>query len=80
MATTSSLDPNQKIYIDEEGRNELFNKIISGEYTEKYAFNTEYLERYCLGKTYLPDYAYSHIRILLKKEFKQYKLDKGIKE
>jgi len=80
MATTSSLDPNQKIYIDEEGRTELFDKILSGEYTEKYAFNIECLERYCLGKTYLPDYAYSHIRSLLKKEFKQYKLDKGIKE
>lgn len=80
MATISSLDPNQKIYIDEEGRNELFDKIIRGEYTEKYAFNTECLERYCLGKTYLPDYAYSHIRSLLKKEFKQYKLNKGIKD
>ena len=80
MSTTSSLDTNQKIYIDEKDRNELFDKIISGEYKEEYAFNTECLERYCLGKTYLPDYAYSHIRSLLKKEFKQYKLDNGIKD
>lgn len=71
--TNESLNKNQKIYIAEKDRLELFQQIEPfGEYTQEYAFSAECLERYCLGKTYLPDYAYSHIRALLKKEFKEY--------
>ncbi len=71
--TNESLNTNQKIYITEEARLELFQKIEPfGDYTQQYAFSADCLERYCLGKTELPDYAYSHIRSLLKKEFKEY--------
>lgn len=71
--TNESLNENQKIYITGKSRLELFHNIEPfGEYTQEYAFSPECLERYCLGKTELPDYAYSHIRSLLKKEFKQY--------
>lgn len=71
--TNESLNENQKIYITEKNRLNLFQQIEPfGNYTEKYAFSTDCLERYCSGNTGLSDYAYSHIRSLLKKEFKEY--------
>jgi len=74
--TTSSLDVNQNIYISPQGREEFFQHITNNNFDLKYAFSSEYLEKWCLGKTYLPDYAYSHIRSLLKKEYKEW-LRKG---
>jgi len=71
--TNESLNENQKIYITEKNRLELFHKIEPfGDYSKEYAFSTDCLERYCSGNTGLSDYAYSHIRSLLKKEFKEY--------
>jgi len=71
--TNESLNENQKIFITEKDRLDLFHKIEPfGEYTKEYAFSTDCLERFCSGRTELPDYAYSHIRALLKKEFKEY--------
>lgn len=71
--TNESLNENQKIYITEKNRLQLFRKIEPfGDYTKEYAFSTDCLERYCSGNTGLSDSAYSHIKALLKKEFKEY--------
>lgn len=71
--TNESLNENQKIYITEKNRLQLFHKIEPfGDYTKDYAFSSDCLERYCSGNTGLSDSAYSHIKALLKKEFKEY--------
>lgn len=72
----NSLDRNQKIYIDKESREELFNELCTNENNQtelKYLWSVDNLERYCLGKTGSADYAYSHIKALLKKEYKKWK-------
>lgn len=87
---TSSLDSNQRIWIGEEAREQLFRELLTGEVhgigecntladvkatvkeEREYAFSAENLERYCLGDTGALDYAYSHIRSLLKKEYKEW--------
>lgn len=87
---TSSLDSNQRIWIGEEQRKQLFNELITQEINEigecntvadvkaavkkvrEYAFSAENLERYCFGDTGAFDYAYNHIRSLLKKEYKEW--------
>lgn len=66
-----STDTNLKIYITEEAREELFNKMQQV-IDPKDLLSAENLERICLGKTYLSDYAYGQIRHLLKQEFKQW--------
>lgn len=79
----SSLDENQRIYIDEEGRESLFNEIFEAQQKGqdiKYYFSSEYLERYCLGDTSAYDYAYSHIRALLKKEYKEWLKSKSFEK
>lgn len=74
--TSGSLNRNLKIYITEKNRLDLFQTIKPfGDRTEEYAFSTDCLERYCSGDTGLSDSAYSHIRSLLKKEFKEYLTD-----
>lgn len=81
MISSESLNSNQKIYITEHGREDLF-KHIKEEQEEMnidYFFTAENLERYCLGKTYLPDYAYGHVRRLLKKEYKEWLIERGYK-
>ena len=87
---TSSLDSNQRIWIEEDAREELFRELLTREVHEigecntladvkatvkkerEYAFSAENLERYCVGDTGALDYAYSHIRSLLKKEYKSW--------
>lgn len=71
-----STDSSLKIYISEESRNEIFKDIDENPDCIDYIFSAENLERYCLGKTHLADYAYSQIRRLLKKEYKEYKEQK----
>lgn len=66
-----STDTNLKIYITEEAREELFEKMQQV-IDPKDLLSAESLERICLGKTHLPDYAYGQIRRLLKQEFKQW--------
>ena len=77
--TDASLNENQKIYITEKNRLKLFQQIEPfGEYTKEYAFSTDCLERYCSGNTGLSDSAYSHIKSLLKKEFREYCMENNL--
>lgn len=96
MATTKSTDPNQKIWIQEWVRDELFSDTLAAEeeaaqkcYSADemkheikgvldFYFSAENLERYCVGDTGLADYAYSHIRVLLKKEYAEWKAEQGV--
>lgn len=96
MATTKSTDPNQKIWIQEWVRDELFSDILAAEQEAAqkcysademkheiksvldFYFSAENLERYCVGNTGLADYAYSHIRVLLKKEYAEWKAEQGV--
>lgn len=75
----SSLDTTMKIYINAVGREELFKELYESENDPaffKYLWSPANLERYCLGRTGSNDYAYSHIRALLKKEYKEWKQQK----
>ena len=76
-----SLDRTMKIYIGELNRELLFNELYENENNTaffKFLWSADNLERYCLGKTGLPDYAYSHIRALLKKEYVEWKKQKTL--
>lgn len=76
----SSLDREMKIYIKESERAVLFNELHENENNKaffKLLWSAENLERYCMGKTGLADYAYSHIRVLLKKEYAEWKKAKN---
>lgn len=80
MISNESLNKNQKIYITEHNRENLFKHIkeVQEEIEEMnidYFFSAENLERYCSGKTCLFDYAYGHIRKLLKKEYKEWLIE-----
>ena len=78
MKVETSLDTTQKIYITEESREKLFNHIYEENMNLDYAFSAEYLERVCLGKTYLSDSAYSTIKRLLRKEYKEWLKNNGL--
>lgn len=71
-----STDSSLKIYISEESRRDLFKMIDEIPDGLNDILSAENLERYCLGKTHLADSAYSQIRRLLKKEYKEYKEQK----
>ena len=72
-----STNPLLLIYITEEAREELFQKMSQME-NPKELLRAEYLETICLGRTYLADRAYGQIRRLLKQEFKEYCAVRGI--
>ena len=70
----SSLDTTKDIYIDARGRAMLFQEItacLKDGLTLNEVVQAEVLEKYCLGKTYLPDYAYSRMKRLIKKEYRE---------
>ena len=77
MISNESLNRNQKIYITEYNRENLFKHIkeVQDEMDIDYFFSAENLERYCSGKTNLGEYAYGHIRKLLKKEYKEWLIE-----
>lgn len=79
MKVETSLDTTQKIYITKESRERLFNHIYEENMKLDYAFSAEYLERVCLGKTYLSESAYSTIKRLLRKEYKEWLKNKEFK-
>ena len=72
MINNESLNRNQKIYITEYNRENLFKHIkeVQDEMDIDYFFSAENLERYCSGKTHLCEYAYGHIRKLLKRNIR----------
>lgn len=77
-----STDKTMPIYIRSEEREELFNSIYEAEEENdreevKLLLSSEYLEKICLGRTELPDYAYGHLRKLLKTEYKEWKEEKS---
>ena len=77
MISNESLNRNQKIYITEYNRENLFKHIkeVQDEMDIDYFFSAENLERYCSGKTHLCEYAYRHIRKSLKKEYKEWLIE-----
>ena len=77
MVSNESSNRNQKIYITECNREQLFKHIkeVQEEMDIDYFFSAENLERYCSGKTHLCEYAYGHIRKLLKKEYKEWLIE-----
>lgn len=88
--TISSLDNTQPIYMDEENREELFERIYeehknkdywsaykNNENFFKWYISSELLEDYCLGKTWLADSAYSKIIRAVKREYVEWVKDKG---
>lgn len=78
MKIETSLDTTQKIYITKESREKLFNHIYKENMNLDYVFSAEYLERVCLGKTYLSESAYSTIKRLLRKEYKEWLKNKEL--
>lgn len=78
MQVENSLDTTQKIYITKESREKLFNHIYKENMNLDYVFSAEYLEKYCLGKTYLSEAAYSTIKRLLRKEYKEWLKNKEL--